>query len=236
MEAIILAGGLGTRLRVAVPDLPKPMAPIRGRPFLEHQMDYWIAQGVTRFILSVGYKRELIEAHFGEAYRQCQLAYAREEEPLGTGGGLLLALAQAQTETLLVLNGDTFFEVALESLYAQHAAKHAQLSIALRRVAHNDRYGEVVLDADNTITGFTTKPSGSEGIINGGVYLMQRETMRQLAWQAGDKVALEQDIFPALLNKKLKIGGVEYPGAFIDIGVPEDYLRAASLLPNGPRD
>jgi D-glycero-alpha-D-manno-heptose 1-phosphate guanylyltransferase len=232
MEAIILAGGLGTRLRAAVPDLPKPMAPIHGRPFLEHQMDYWIAQGVTRFILSVGYKRELIEAHFGTAYRKYAVTYAREEEPLGTGGGLLLALAEAQTESILVLNGDTFLEVVLESLCAQHAAKQAQLTIALRRVPHNDRYGEVLLNADQAIAAFSAKPSGSEGIINGGVYMMQREAILSLGWKAGDKVALEQDLFPALLDRKLNIFGVEYPGAFIDIGVPEDYQRAASLLPN----
>jgi D-glycero-alpha-D-manno-heptose 1-phosphate guanylyltransferase len=232
MEAIILAGGLGTRLRAAVPDLPKPMAPIHGRPFLEHQMDYWIAQGVTRFILSVGYKRELIEAHFGTAYRNCAVVYAREEEPLGTGGGLLLALAEAQTESILVLNGDTFFEVALDNLYAQHTATQAQLTIALHRVPHNDRYGEVVLNADHAIAAFSAKPSGSEGIINGGVYMMQRKAMLSLGWKPGDKVALEQDLFPALLDRKLPIFGVEYPGAFIDIGVPEDYQRAASLLPN----
>ena len=232
MEAIILAGGLGTRLRAAVPDLPKPLAPIHGRPFLEHQMDYWIAQGVTRFILSVGYKRGLIEAHFGTTYRKCALAYAREDEPLGTGGGLLLALAEVQTESILVLNGDTFFEVALETLCEQHAAKQAQLTIALRRVPHNDRYGEVVLNADQGIAAFSAKPSGCEGIINGGVYMMQRETMLDLGWKAGDKVALEQDLLPTLLDRKLKIVGVEYAGAFIDIGVPEDYQRAASLLPN----
>ena len=232
MEAIILAGGLGTRLRAVVPDLPKPMAPIRGRPFLEHQMDYWIGQGVTRFILSVGYKRELIEAHFGNTYRQCPVVYAREEEPLGTGGGLLLGLAEVLSDTVLVLNGDTFFEVTLETMRAQHAARHAHVTVALHRVPHNDRYGEVVLDAHSAIVAFSAKPSGSEGIINGGVYLMQRETLLGLGWNPGDKVGLEQDLFPALLDRKLKMLGMECTGAFIDIGVPIDYQRAAAVLPN----
>ena len=232
MEAIILAGGLGTRLRAVVPDLPKPMAPIRGRPFLEHQMDYWIGQGVTRFILSVGYKRELIEAHFGAAYRHCPVVYAREDEPLGTGGGLLLGLAEAQTEPVLVLNGDTFFEVALESMRVQHAANQAQVTVALRRVPNNERYGEVMLNAQNVIEAFSAEPSGDEGIINGGVYIVQRETLLGLGWKPGDKVALEKDLFPALLDRKLKMFGMEYTGAFIDIGVPEDYQRAASILPN----
>ena len=232
MEAIILAGGLGTRLRAVVPDLPKPMAPIRGRPFLEHQMDYWIGQGVTRFILSVGYKRELIEAHFGKEYRQCPLAYAREENPLGTGGGLLLGLAQAQTDSILVLNGDTFFDVALEAMRAQHLARDAQVTVALRRVPNNDRYGEVVLNTQNVIVAFSAKPSGSEGIINGGVYIMQRAALLDLGWKPGDQVGLEQDLFPALLNRNLKMLGMECAGAFIDIGVPEDYQRAAMVLPN----
>lgn len=112
ITAIILAGGMGTRLRSAVPDLPKPMAPIHERPFLEHQMDYWIGQGVSRFIVSVGYMKEVIMDHFGASYRATPLTYAIEEEPLGTGGGLLLA-AQGLSETFLVLNGDTFFEVDL---------------------------------------------------------------------------------------------------------------------------
>lgn len=142
MEALILAGGLGTRLRAAVPDLPKPMAPIRNRPFLEHQMDYWIGQGVTKFILSVGYMHELIEAHFGETYRQCPVVYAREAAPLGTGGGLLLGLSHAQENEVLVLNGDTFFEVSLAQFRAQHQALQADASIALRRIAKNARYGE----------------------------------------------------------------------------------------------
>lgn len=232
MEAIILAGGLGTRLRAVVPDLPKPMAPIRGRPFLEHQMDYWIEQGVRRFILSVGYKRELIEAHFGSAYRQCPVVYVREEEPLGTGGGLLLGLAEARSDAVLVLNGDTFFAVALEKMRAQHTAKHAQVTVVLRRVPHNDRYGEVALNTQSAIVAFSAKPSGGEGIINGGVYMMQRETMLGLGWKPGDKVALEQDLFPALLDRKLTMFGMECAGAFIDIGVPQDYQRATSVLPN----
>lgn len=231
MEAIILAGGLGTRLRAAVPDMPKPMAPVHGRPFLEHQMDYWIAQGVTRFILSVGYKRELIEAHFGDHYRHCPVTYAREEEALGTGGGLLLGLARARDDTVLIVNGDTFFEAELVTMRERHAAVQAHVTVALRRVPHNDRYGEVALDAHGAITGFHAKPSGGEGIINGGVYVMQREALLGLGWKPGDKVALEQEIFPALLKRKMKMLGVAFAGAFVDIGVPEDYRRAAAMLP-----
>ena len=106
--AIILAGGLGARLNNTVPNLPKPMAPINNRPFLEHQMDYWIGQGINRFILSVGYLKDLIIDHFGDKYKKASIEYAIEHKPLGTGGGLLLA-AKNITEPFLVLNGDTFF-------------------------------------------------------------------------------------------------------------------------------
>ena len=114
--AIILAGGLGTRLREAVPNLPKPMVPIHNRPFLEHQMDYWIEQGITRFILSVGYLKDIIISHFGNSYKSVSIDYAIETSPLGTGGALLLA-AKNLNETFLVLNGDTFIEVSLDGFF-----------------------------------------------------------------------------------------------------------------------
>ena len=115
--AIILAGGLGTRLRSAVTDLPKPMAPIGGRPFLEYQLDYWIAQGISRFVLSVGYQHEVIIDHFGTSYEGIELNFVIEETPLGTGGGLLLAAEKVGNDTpFLLLNGDTYFSVDLKTL------------------------------------------------------------------------------------------------------------------------
>lgn len=232
MQALILAGGLGTRLREAVPDLPKPMAPIRNRPFLEHQMDYWIGQGVTRFILSVGYKHEMIEAHFGQAYRQCPIAYAREATPLGTGGGLLLGLSQARDDLVLALNGDTFFEVNLTDMRARHQALRADVTIALRRIAHNDRYGEVVLDASDRVASFNAEANGGEGLINGGVYLMRPSTLLELGFVPGEKAALEQDLFPRLLANKKCVAGFVSNTKFIDIGIPEDYYHAADVLPH----
>lgn len=232
MEALILAGGLGTRLREAVPDVPKPMAPIRNRPFLEHQMDYWIGQGVTRFIMSVGYKHELIEAHFGSAYRQCPVVYACEATPLGTGGGLLLGLSQAQDDLVLVLNGDTFFEVNLTDLRERHEATRADVTVALRQIAHNDRYGEVALDAQGNVVSFSAAASGGEGIINGGVYLLRPAVLLGLGYAPGDKVALEQDLFPRLLKAGKCVAGFVTDTNFIDIGIPDDYYRAAEVLPN----
>src|SRR5262245_17720256 len=134
--AIILAGGLGTRLREAVPDLPKPMAPVAGRPFLEHQLDLWIAQGVRRFVLAVGYRHEAIVQHFGASYRGATLEYSVETQPLGTGGALRQAAAMVGDERALLLNGDTWFDVPLPALAARAMPLDADWCFALFR--HDD--------------------------------------------------------------------------------------------------
>lgn len=231
MEAIILAGGLGTRLRTAVPELPKPMAPVAGRPFLEHQMDYWIVQGVSRFLLSVGYKAELIQAHFGKRYRNAEIAYSIEHTPLGTGGGLLLALDQLESpKPFLILNGDTFFEVKLSDLLDFHESHGAQLTIALREVLDNTRYGSVVLKDEGRITGFNAIPEGGRCIMNGGIYLAEKPAFSGLGIARGTAASLEADLFGAMLQKDRKLYGMIAPGRFIDIGIPDDYYRAAEVI------
>src|SRR5690349_1824955 len=140
-SAVILAGGLGTRLRSAVPDLPKPMAPINGRPFLEYQLDYWIAQGIKRFVLSVGYRHEAITKHFGFRYKGVELEYAVEERPLGTGGGFLLAAEKVgRREPFLLLNGDTYFGVNLNILNACALEHDADWCMSLFRTSAKGRY------------------------------------------------------------------------------------------------
>ena len=133
MEAVFLAGGLGTRLRAAVSDVPKPMAPVQGRPFLERLLDYWIGQGVQRAVLAVGYMHETIRQHFGEKYRNCVITYSVEQQPLGTGGALVQALPLVQAETFLVLNGDTYFAVPLPALTEFHQQRRAKVSLSLFR-------------------------------------------------------------------------------------------------------
>lgn len=228
--AIILAGGLGTRLSGVVQDRPKPLALIDGRPFLEHQMDYWIEQGVSRFVLSVGHRREQIIGHFGEDYRGCTVSYAEETTPLGTGGGLLMAEeALGGGGPFLVLNGDTFFEVDLQELTEFHESRRALLSVALFEVANNDRYMGVQVKDDGSIVSFKSEPGASQ-LANGGVYLMEPELFENLPWQAGDKLSLEDDLFALLLQKGERLYGKRFPGRFIDIGVPDDYHRAASVI------
>lgn len=231
ISAIILAGGLGTRLRQAVPDLPKPMAPLEGRPFLEYQMDYWIAQGVRRFVLSVGYKHELIEKHFGPAYGGAEVAYAVEAAPLGTGGGLLLAMgAMRAAGPWLILNGDTFFDVDLAGLVNFQEARQAEITLSLFPVENNTRYTGVEIDDAQRITKLKSVSDGSRQLINGGVYLLAETALSGLPYRPGDKASFESDILEKALEAGKRLYGYSCSGKFIDIGVPEDYARAARLL------
>ncbi len=229
--AIVLAGGLGTRLRGAVPDLPKPMAPIEGRPFLEYQLDYWLAQGVSRFILSVGYRAEVIMDHFGPAYRGARIDYAPEDTPLGTGGGLLLAAEQLEDDApFLLLNGDTFFEVELASLLAFHMARHSGWTFSLFRADEAGRYMGMEVAGDGSIRALQSGKGEIGALANGGVYLVELARLREAGFRAGDKVSLEDELLPAFRTAGGALFAMECAGKFIDIGVPADYYRAATLL------
>ena len=226
-EAVILAGGLGTRLRDVVPSLPKPMAPIRGRPFLSYQLDYLAAQGIRRVVLSVGYCWEALRDHFGDHYHAIQLDYAVEPEPLGTGGGMRLALAQATRDPVFVLNGDTFFPVELRTLAAFHEAKGADVSLALAFMRDARRYGTVELDSNQRIVGFTEKSAREQGLINGGVYVLRRGLLEDQAPRQA--FSFEKDVLEPRCHS-LRCFGLVSSAYFIDIGVPADYQRAQTEL------
>jgi D-glycero-alpha-D-manno-heptose 1-phosphate guanylyltransferase len=231
MEAIILAGGLGTRLRQTVPDLPKPMAPVNGRPFLEHQIRYWAGQGVRRFVISVGYKHHVIQQYFGERYHGTSIAYAIEEAPLGTGGGLLLAVTELHSPgPWLVLNGDTFFDVILADLSAFHTLKSADLTLSLFPVTDNPRYTGVEMDGEHRIKALSAQ-CGSQQLINGGVYILSPSALSGCRFRAGDKASFEREILSEALKSQKLVYGFVSTGTFVDIGIPEDYARAAELLP-----
>lgn len=229
--AIVLAGGLGTRLRGEVPDLPKPMAPVNGRPFLEHQLDYWLAQGIRHFILSVGYRREVIMEHFGDAYRGARINYAVETEPLGTGGGLFGAMALLDDEaTFLLLNGDTFFELDLARLAHFHEQRRSDWTFSLFRAGEAGRYMGLELDAEGRILSLRAGTDDPGRLANGGVYLVSRSGIATHAPPAGGKASLEDDILPAMMAAGGRLFGLECEGRFIDIGVPHDYRRAGAFL------
>ena len=227
--AIILAGGLGTRLKKVVPDLPKPMALIRERPFLEYQMDFWISQGVTKFILSVGYLNHIIIDHFGDSYRTASIDYFVEDEPLGTGGALLLA-AQGLKETFLVLNGDTFFEVNLNDLCLFHNKHNAEWTMSLFRSKDLDRYMGVGLAKTGEILVLKSKESQIDLLVNGGVYLINPSAISRLNLNPGIKSSLEDQLLPSFLSLGGRLFGFECYGKFIDIGVQGDYHLAQKIL------
>ena len=227
--AIILAGGLGTRLKKVVQDLPKPMAPIRGRPFLEYQMDFWISQGVTKFILSVGYLNHIIIDHFGDSYHTASIDYFVEDEPLGTGGALLLT-AQGLKETFLVLNGDTFFEVDLNDLYLFHNKHNTEWTMSLFRSKDLDRYMGVDLEDNGEILSLQSGGNELTLLANGGVYLVNPSVLKRLNYKPYTKSSLEHDLLPKFISLGIGLYGLESSGQLIDIGVPEDYFRAQKIL------
>ena len=227
--AIILAGGLGTRLKKIVPDQPKPMALIRERPFLEYQMDFWISQGVTKFILSVGYLNHIIIDHFGDSYHTASIDYFVEDEPLGTGGALLYA-AQGLTETFLVLNGDTFFEVDLNNFIAFHKKQQSELTLSLFKSNQLGRYMGVDLEDNGEILSLQSGGNELTLLANGGVYLVNPSALKRLNYKTYTKSSLENDLLPKFISLGGGLYGFESSGKFIDIGVPEDYYRAQKIL------
>ena len=223
MEAIVLAGGFGTRLRHIVSDVPKPMAPMDdvGTPFLCYVLGDLARQGIDRVILSTGYKSEVIEDYFGGSFQGMELVYSREDEPLGTGGAVKLALESCRSSEVFVLNGDTFFAVNLADLRAFHRDQGADFTLAMKEMFDFDRYGALEVSAGR-IQAFHEKKPLHQGWINGGVYCLQRDLLSAVVRK---RFSLETD-FVEKKTKQLKICGFPSDGYFIDIGIPEDYYRA----------
>ena len=229
MEAIILAGGLGTRLRTVVSDVPKPMAPIGSRPFLELLLDFWIDEGVRRFILAVGYKQELVVAHFGFSYRGIPIDYSVEIEPKGTGGALFLALEKISNDNLFfVINGDTFFPIDSSSALIFHQNNKSKFTIILKEMPSNERYGTVRLRKDFRIEQFCLSGEGVPPyLINGGVYIANPLFLKEQREKFEEKspISMESFLFPKWIENGESIFGFQDSGKFIDIGIPEDYKK-----------
>lgn len=227
-EAIILAGGFGTRLQEVVKDLPKPMAPVNGRPFLTYILDYLIYYQYDKVILSVGYLHEKIEEYFGSQYKSLAIDYAVETEPLGTGGGILNAFSKCTGDNVLVMNGDTFFKVDLNRFERFHLEKQSLLSIVLREVEDVSRYGSVTIGDNQMIILFSEKESTEgSGLINGGTYLIHRKLFEK--HPQPEKFSFEKDLMAKLYRQELFFG-MPSDGYFIDIGIPKDYARAQAEL------
>lgn len=229
-SAIILAGGMGTRLRSVVSDRPKPMALIGNTPFLERQMIYWLGQGINHFILSVGYKFEIIQNYFGDNFRNVPIDYAIESSPLGTGGGLMHSLQFLKNdEPFVVLNGDTYFSISLSKLQEAYRNHHSDWCLALFNNNDKKRYLGISVDVNHQIQAFKAENLKDQWV-NGGVYLLTQEPLKKLNLKLTDKISIEENIFPMALALGQKMIGIEFEETFIDIGIPEDFLRAQTIL------
>jgi len=219
MEAIILAGGLGTRLRSVCPNLPKPLAPVHNKPFLSYLMSYWKSQGVTHFILSVGYLHEKVINTYGKAFEDIPIDYAIEKIPLGTGGALLHALHHLHNpkNPFLVLNGDTLFQIPLKEF-----ALNGDCMLALYQAEKNTRYDGIILSDKGQILKLGDPTSS---LINGGCYLFQKNLFTDFK---GESLSLEKELLPILIHQG-RCFGKAFEKPFIDIGIPKDYQRFIAL-------
>ncbi len=225
-EAIILSGGLGTRLRGVVDDIPKPMAPIAGKPFLEHLLNELSGFGFEHIVLAVGYKHEVILDYFGAFYKDIKLSYSIEKELLGTGGAILQATQFLHSDETFVINGDTFFQVNYPQMEAEAKHLKSDLCIALKPMKDFERYGSVSLHKKRVV-GFKEKQKLSEGLINGGIYWLNKSILD--TYPTETRFSFESDLMPKETALK-NITGFVSDSYFIDIGIPEDYKIADSYF------
>ena len=237
MEAILLCGGLGTRLRSVVSDRPKPMADIAGKPFLHYLVKMLSESGVKHLIFALGYMGEQIEAYFqsGEDYG-LSISYSYEDSPLGTGGAIRNALSNVSGENVLVLNADTYFHTDYESLLREHLKNKAAMTIASRKIEDISRYGAILKDESGRILRWNEKMSSDQveaprpGEINGGIYVMQKSLIEKIP---EGKQSLENDCIPAWLKDGVYLQAISSDGYFMDIGIPEDYAQFKEDVESG---
>jgi NDP-sugar pyrophosphorylase family protein len=228
VPAVILAGGLGTRLRTVVSDRPKVLADVGGRPFLAILLDQLVRAGVRSALLCTGYLGEQVESRFGPSYGPLALRYSRETAPLGTGGALRLAAAHIDSDSVLVLNGDSYCDADLPGFTTWHRSRESRASIVLVRARDARRFGRVAIDDAARIVQFSEKSAEpGPALINAGIYLLQPDVIDTI--EPGRAVSLETDVFPTMIQRGL-YGYVSDAGLW-DIGLPESYDRARSELP-----
>lgn len=225
MEAIVLAGGFGTRLRELVPDLPKPMAPVAGKPFLEILLCSLSRKGFSRVVFSLGFMADKISGHFGEGFAGMELAYAVEDHPLGTGGAVRLALSISQQDHVYVFNGDTFLDLEIDAVERLWQDRHHPIIVG-RAVPDTARYGRLLM-VDGRVTSFSVKGVAGPGLINAGCYVLSKQALD--GFPLGQPFSLETEFFTKYLQG-IQFDGFVTNGLFIDIGVPDDYMLAQTVL------
>jgi D-glycero-alpha-D-manno-heptose 1-phosphate guanylyltransferase len=225
MEAIVLAGGFGTRLRQVVSDVPKPMAPVAGRPFLEILLSALARKGFRRVVLSLGHMADIVVGHFGASFAGIELVYEIEDTPLGTGGAIRAAMAHCRSDHVFVFNGDTFLDLEADQVETKWLAARRPIIVA-REVPDTARYGRMRVE-DGRVSGFLEKGVGGEGLINAGCYVFPRTLLDR--FEPGHAFSLETAFLAPMAAEKCFDVFVTH-GHFIDIGIPEDYARAQTEL------
>lgn len=226
MEALILAGGLGTRLKSVVDNIPKPMATIADKPFLHYLFEYLYKQNIKKVILSVGYKYEIIQKYFGNRYKDIEIIYSIEFYQLGTGGAIKKALRLIEGKSFIIMNGDTYFNIDLNNLISKHRILNSELTLSLKCMTNFDRYGLVKTEGDKII-GFKGKQKIKKGNINGGIYVVNSNLLKK--YNLPDKFSFESDFMEKYIDK-IHANGITLDEYFIDIGIPDDYIKAQKEL------
>ncbi|MDD2594197.1 MAG: HAD-IIIA family hydrolase [Bacteroidales bacterium] len=226
MECVILAGGMGTRLRSVVADVPKCMATVAGKPFLEYIISSLENAGFDHIVLSLGYKHEYIEQWLENLNTTAKISFVVEDTPLGTGGAVRYALTKAEGENVFVLNGDTFFQVNYKEMLSCHLSSGAEATLALKKMYNFSRYGAVETDGKSpstAINSFREKQYCDKGYINGGVYIIGKSHLDKFP----EVFSLEKEYFEAIVTRQdSPVRGYISDGYFIDIGIPEDFAKA----------
>jgi len=232
MQALILAGGLGKRLRSMVSDVPKPLAPINNYPFIYHQLRYLEKYNFQKVFISIGYKKELIINYFKKNNFSFDIKLIEENSPLGTGGAIkhfLITHDSDINDNFFVLNGDTYFPIDLSEFYKFYLNLNSDLSIASRNMDKNDRYSSIDVDENNRIIKFV-KPNGHSSLINGGIYIFKKNKINSIFFaNMNENFSVEEDIFPIAIHK-IKCHTKKFDTDFIDIGIPDDYVRASDII------
>ncbi|RME61376.1 MAG: D-glycero-D-manno-heptose 1-phosphate guanosyltransferase [Candidatus Dadabacteria bacterium] len=234
IPAVVLAGGLGTRVKALLNNTPKPMANVADKPFLHWIIKDLKQQGITTVCLAVGYKADTVKDYFKENYLGVKILYSEEKELLGTGGGALLAVSVLSSFTsfnkFFLLNGDSFCRVSLSNVLQFHNQKNSFATIVLSKVENTSRYGKVIVDSQGKITSFLEKKEEGAGWVNAGVYLISKEVFHQRE-KKEIHFSIEKDLFPQLAKKKLLYGYTNEKTAFFDIGTPESLKLASKTIP-----
>lgn len=230
-QAIILAGGLGTRLKSVVADKPKVLSPVAGKPFLHYIIQYLQKQEITEYVFSLGYLADQVLDFLKVNYPNLNYTYCIEDTPLGTGGGIKKAMQLTTNDNVLIVNADTYFDVSLQSMFSFHEKSLSNCTISLKKMTNFDRYGTVELNEENTILTFKEKAYQSEGLINGGYVIISKSIFLAFTQQLPEIFSFEKDFLETNIQK-LAIKGFVSEGYFIDIGIPEDFQKAQIVFSN----